>query len=79
VVNELYVCGRCFGYSKGVEEYVAHVRVCGKGVPGVRVYAHGGGGGDKGGVWEVWEVDGGVETVCIFYSFSFTEKMMDLG
>lgn len=62
MVKELYVCGNCFGYSKVAEEWVVHEVVCRRqrGVPGRRVY------GDKAGHWEVWEVDGGVETVSFF-------------
>jgi hypothetical protein len=58
VVKELYVCKRCFGYAKGVVEWVRHTRVCEKDVPGKQIYIHG-----EEGVWSVWEVDGGVDTV----------------
>jgi len=61
VVKELFVCGRCFGYSKVVLEWVRHCRCCGREVPGVEVYRHG-----EEGRWAVWEVDGGVETVSSF-------------
>jgi hypothetical protein len=59
VVQTLYVCKRCFAYSKVAEDWVRHLRVCEKGVPGKSVYVHGAGQG----VWSVWEVDGGVDTV----------------
>lgn len=70
-MKELYVCQRCFGYSKDVVAWVRHTRVCEKEVPGRRVYTHGGMGrgkwvGMKGreeGVWSIWEVDGDVDTV----------------
>ncbi|TAQ86755.1 hypothetical protein B7494_g4916 [Chlorociboria aeruginascens] len=65
VVGRLYVCKRCFGYSKEVVEWVKHVRVCRREVPGRKVYVHGkGSDGTEGeeGVWSVWEVDGGVDT-----------------
>jgi hypothetical protein len=65
-VTELYVCERCFGYAKTLLEWVRHCRCCERGVPGQRIYVHGSGEGeideDKG-HWEVWEVDGEVETV----------------
>lgn len=65
VVKELFVCGRCFGYSKVVLEWVKHCRCCEREVPGVEVYRHG-----EGGRWAVWEVDGGVETVRVLLFFS---------
>jgi hypothetical protein len=68
-VTELYVCERCFGYAKTLLEWVRHCRCCERGVPGQRIYVHGSGEGeideDKG-YWEVWEVDGEVETVSFF-------------
>jgi hypothetical protein len=68
-VTELYVCERCFGYAKTLLEWVRHCRCCERGVPGQRIYVHGSGEGeideDKG-RWEVWEVDGEVETVSSF-------------
>ena len=79
VVKRLYVCERCFGYTKVCGEFVRHVRGgCGREIPGRKVYVHGGykevehvddegtnavNGQNKGG-WEVWEVDGDVDTVC---------------
>lgn len=71
VVDELYVCARCFGYSKQLEEWVRHCRCCEKTVPGQMVYTH----GAEGGRWSVWEVDGEVEGVCIlpFFPLSHTE------
>jgi hypothetical protein len=62
VVSELYVCKRCFGYGKAVVEWVSHTRCCEKEVPGRQVYRHG-----KEGVWAVWEVDGGVDTVGLSF------------
>jgi hypothetical protein len=59
VVQTLYVCKRCFAYSKVAEDWVRHCRICKKEVPGRRVYVHGA--GQR--VWSVWEVDGGVDTV----------------
>jgi hypothetical protein len=68
-VTELYVCERCFGYAKTLLEWVRHCRCCERGVPGQRIYVHGSGEGeideDKR-HWEVWEVDGEVETVSFF-------------
>lgn len=60
-VKELYICRRCFGYSKVLVEWVRHCRCCEREVPGRKVYSHGAE-GEEGG-WSVWEVDGGVETV----------------
>jgi len=60
-VKELYICRRCFGYSKALVEWVRHCRCCEREVPGTKVYSHGAEG--EGGGWGVWEVDGGVETV----------------
>jgi hypothetical protein len=62
VVQTLYVCKRCFAYSKVVEEWVKHTRLCEKEVPGRRIYVH----DAKQGVWNVWEVDGGADTVSSF-------------
>lgn len=68
VVNELYVCQRCFGYGKVLVEWVRHCRCCERDVPGQKVYVHGGWREDDSprpttGEWSIWEVDGGVETV----------------
>jgi hypothetical protein len=60
-VKELYVCRRCFGYSKALVDWVRHCRCCEREVPGSKVYTHGAEG--EGGGWSVWEVDGSVETV----------------
>jgi MYST family zinc finger domain len=65
VVQTLYVCKRCFSYSKVPEEWVRHSRLCEKEVPGRRVYVH----DARQGVWSVWEVDGGVDTVSLHFSF----------
>jgi len=66
-VKELFVCKRCFGYSKEVLEWVRHCRCCERWVPGRRVYVHGGVNGEEReegrGGYSVWEVDGEVETV----------------
>jgi len=77
-VNELYVCRRCFGYGKVLVEWVRHCRCCEREVPGRRIYTHcteteeeGGGG------WSVWEVDGGVEIVCILFNVPFCLLMME--
>lgn len=58
VVQTLYVCKRCFTYSKVADEWARHSRMCEKEVPGRRVYVY-----DTNEVWSVWEVDGGVDTV----------------
>jgi hypothetical protein len=63
-VKELYICRRCFGYSKVLVEWVRHCRCCEREVPGTKVYSHGAEG--EAGGWSVWEVDGGVETVSYF-------------
>jgi hypothetical protein len=63
-VKELYVCRKCFGYSKVLVDWVRHCRCCEREVPGRKVYSHSAEGEDGG--WSVWEVDGGVETVSIF-------------
>jgi MYST family zinc finger domain len=60
-VKELYICRRCFGYSKSLVDWVRHCRCCEREVPGRKVYSHGAEG--EGGGWSVWEVDGGIETV----------------
>jgi hypothetical protein len=65
-VTELYVCERCFGYAKTLLEWVRHCRCCERRVPGQRIYVHGSGESEideDQGHWEVWEVDGEVETV----------------
>ena len=72
VVKELYVCKRCFGYGKVVLEWVKHTRVCEREVPGRQIYVHGGEEGD--GVWSVWEVDGGVDTVS--FSCPYADGML---
>lgn len=59
VVQTLYVCKRCFGYAKEVHEWVRHCQLCDKGPPGMKIYDHGG----EGAVWNVWEIDGDVDTV----------------
>ena len=64
VVGKLYVCKRCFGYGKVVTEWVRHTKVCEREVPGRKIYDHG-----KDGLWSIWEVDGGVETVSLSLSF----------
>jgi hypothetical protein len=66
-VKELYICRRCFGYSKALVEWVQHCRCCEREVPGTKVYSHGAEG--EGGGWSVWEVDGGVETVSTTLPF----------
>jgi hypothetical protein len=60
-VKDLYVCRKCFGYSKVLVDWVRHCRCCEREVPGQKVYSHGSEG--EGGGWSIWEVDGGVETV----------------
>lgn len=65
VVQTLYVCKKCFGYSRVVEEWVGHCRICEKGVPGKRVYVHGAEKDVGEGSWSVWEVDGEVDTVSL--------------
>jgi len=67
-VEELYVCHKCFGYSKVLVEWVRHCRCCERGVPGTEIYWHGGDG-----VWSVWEVDGGIETVSFRFGLSQRE------
>ena len=62
-VKELYVCRRCFGYSKVLVDWVRHCRCCEREVPGTKVYSHGA--EEEEGGWSVWEVDGGVETVSL--------------
>lgn len=68
VLPELYVCKRCFGYGKVLQDWVRHCRSCRKVVPGRKVYVHGGWREDdaprgRGGEWSIWEVDGSEETV----------------
>ncbi len=60
-VKDLYVCRKCFGYSKVLVDWVRHCSCCEREVPGQKVYSHGSEG--EGGGWSIWEVDGGVETV----------------
>lgn len=62
VVKTLYVCKKCFGYAKVVEEWVRHCRVCAKGVPGRRIYGAG--------AWSVWEVDGEEQDVSFVFSLT---------
>lgn len=42
VLDRLYVCPRCFKYSKELVTWLEHVRVCESGcaVPGRKIYAH---------------------------------------
>ncbi|CAL3969745.1 unnamed protein product [Diplocarpon coronariae] len=82
VVSELYVCKRCFGYGKVLVEWVRHCRCCEKGVPGRKVYVHGGWreeGAPRGanGEWSVWEVDGGVETLFCQKLSLFAKLFLD--
>jgi hypothetical protein len=63
VVQTLYVCRRCFAYSKVAEDWMKHCSVCEKRVPGRRVYVQGEG------LWSVWEVDGGADTVSLSFEF----------
>ena len=63
VVQTLYVCKRCFAYSKVAEEWIRHSKLCRKEVPGRRVYVHGA--GQR--VWSVWEVDGGIDIVSLLF------------
>jgi hypothetical protein len=58
LVSDLYVCKRCFAYSKVAIDWVRHTRCCKKEVPGERIYTHG-----PQGTWSIWEVDGDVDTV----------------
>ena len=58
VVSDLYVCNKCFAYSKSVVDWVRHTRCCNKEMPGEKIYTHG-----SHGVWSIWEVDGDVDTV----------------
>lgn len=67
-VKDLYVCRKCFGYSKVLVDWVRHCRCCEREVPGQKVYSHGSEG--EAGGWSIWEVDGGVETVSYIPSFS---------
>ncbi|EKD16164.1 MOZ/SAS family protein [Drepanopeziza brunnea f. sp. 'multigermtubi' MB_m1] len=82
VVSELYVCRRCFGYAKVLVEWVRHCRCCEKGIPGKKVYVHGGWreeGAVRGatGDWSVWEVDGGVETLFCQKLSLFAKLFLD--
>lgn len=61
-VPALYVCKKCFGYSKIVEDWLKHCKICDKDVPGQLVYNHGQS------AWSVWEVDGDIDTVSAFNS-----------
>ena len=73
VVSELYICKRCFGYGKNVVDWVRHTRCCERGIPGSIIYTH-----DPEGVWSVWEVDGGVDTVSFLHPntcFCFLEPL----
>jgi len=84
VVNELYVCQRCFGYGKVLVEWVRHCRCCERDVPGQKVYVHGGWREDDSprpttGEWSIWEVDGGVETVSSHTSFFFRNGLCACG
>ncbi|KAG9234220.1 acyl-CoA N-acyltransferase [Amylocarpus encephaloides] len=53
VVNDLYVCNKCFAYSKDAPTWARHCRCCDSGVPGEKIYEH-----PKNKSWSVWEVDG---------------------
>ncbi|PVH87794.1 acyl-CoA N-acyltransferase [Cadophora sp. DSE1049] len=79
VVNELYVCQRCFGYGKALVEWVRHCRCCEREVPGQKVYVHGGWREDDSprptiGEWSIWEVDGGVETNLSLFAKLFLDN-----
>jgi hypothetical protein len=71
-VPTLYVCKRCFGYARIVEDWVKHCRLCEKEVPGRLVYTHGAS------PWSVWEVDGNLDTVSPI-SFSFSRRLLNQG
>ena len=59
-VPTLYICKKCFAYTKVAERHVKHARKCGRNEPpGKKIYTHGG----EGSPWSVWEVDGAVDTV----------------
>ncbi|KAK0114668.1 hypothetical protein ONS95_014153 [Cadophora gregata] len=82
VVNELYVCQRCFGYGKVLVEWVKHCRCCEREVPGRKIYVHGGWREDDSprpavGEWSIWEVDGGVETIFCQNLSLFAKLFLD--
>ncbi|RDL33863.1 uncharacterized protein BP5553_08231 [Venustampulla echinocandica] len=72
VVKDLYICNRCFAYTKEVLEWVRHCRCCTKEVPGRKIYTHG-----HEGVWSVWEVDGGVDTLFCQNLSLFAKLFLD--
>lgn len=60
-VPTLYVCKKCFRYSKEVVPWFKHCKLCTQDEPpGKLIYSHGGEGNSP---WSVWVVDGEVETV----------------
>lgn len=74
-VKDLYVCRRCFGYSKVLVDWVRHCRCCEREVPGQKVYSHGS--EREGGGWSIWEVDGSVETLFCQNLSLFAKLFLD--
>ncbi|KAL3419644.1 histone acetyltransferase [Phlyctema vagabunda] len=78
VVQRLYVCPRCFAYSREVVEWWRHVKACeeskGKRMPGRKVYVHDKEEEDR---WCVWEVDGGVDTLFCQNLSLFAKLFLD--
>lgn len=77
VIKDLYVCSRCFAYSRGEDSkelwtWFKHWQKCkDKSLPGEKIYVHGNWvertedvSIKNKGVWSIWEVDGAIETVC---------------
>lgn len=69
VVKTLYICRKCFKYTKDGVEWKAHQDVCEKeeGMRGREIYVKNRGKGEEGGEgrWAVWEVDGAKDKVCL--------------
>ncbi|CAD6504372.1 BgTH12-06103 [Blumeria graminis f. sp. triticale] len=76
VIKNLYVCPKCFAYSRGEDDteihaWLRHWRSCRRVViPGNRIYVHGNweekgidGVEEEKGTWSIWEVDGATETL----------------
>lgn len=60
-VPTLFVCKKCFGYSKVVQDWLTHSRLCKQEVPGQLIYTH------DNSSWSVWEVDGDVDTASYLH------------
>ncbi|POS83403.1 hypothetical protein EPUL_004174, partial [Erysiphe pulchra] len=87
IIKDLYVCSRCFAYSRGEDSkelraWFNHWQKCKKkALPGEKIYVHGEWVEraedvliENKGVWSVWEVDGAIETNLSLFAKLFLEN-----